>query len=318
MTILVTGGAGFIGSHLCWSLLNQGETIVCIDNFDPFYPPKSKRSNVDRLSTFENFIFYEANAANAEVMSSIIERHSPVRQVFHLAGRGGLRQSVNDPFPYLEGVLGTTLTVLEMCTKHGIGRFVNASSSSVYGSIQATDDRKVSNADAPTAPYAAFKRSAELLGYSYHHIHGIMCVNARLFSVYGPRGRPDQIIYKIAQHIVEDIDFTWFEPEPIRDFTYVSDIVDGLIATLNLPDELYCTIDLGSGDPQSLSAAISILEKELDKELPISPETVNAPRSDFPFSGADIERTSEFIDWTPKVSLTEGIHRFVSWFRPKL
>jgi UDP-glucuronate 4-epimerase len=313
MRVLVTGGIGFIGSHLCEALLEKGHTVVAIDNFDPFYPRRQKDANLSLLRKRRRFSFIEADVRRCTAVRRVLRRIS-IDHVFHLAGRGGLSPSMAKPFIYLDETLRTTLAVLEACRGSGVASFVFASSSSVYGVSRATRLSEEQITDQPTALYAALKKAAELVGHVYHHNYRMTVVNARLFSVYGPRGRPDQIISKIVSAIDSGEVIPWYRPEPIRDFTYVADIVDGLVACLSLPASTYAVLNLGSGHPHPLSTVVQYAERRLGKRA-ILVDSGPPPRSDFPRTCASVTYAHQLLSWRPTVCLSEGIERFVDWYR---
>jgi UDP-glucuronate 4-epimerase len=316
MVIAVTGGAGFIGSHLCESLVNKDLEVVAIDNLDDFYNVEAKEKNVSLLRNTRRFHYYKANILDKPALVNIFQSHD-IQQVFHLAGRGGVSQSVKTPAFYLENIVAGTLAVLEVCRERDVRRFVNASTSSVYGlglEIPSAG-AKFRESDRPTAPYAAFKKSAELLVHTYHHLYGIMGLNVRLHSVYGPRGRPDQVVHKFTNAVMQGRQIEWYEPEPWRDFTYVSDIVAALIATLDVADDHYDVFDLGYGKPYPISKVIEFIESSLGMNANVSKISTQPPRSDFPSSHADIETAKNLLSWEPKVGLEEGISNFVGWYK---
>ncbi|MEK7473638.1 MAG: NAD-dependent epimerase/dehydratase family protein [Patescibacteria group bacterium] len=313
MNILVTGGIGFIGSHLCEALLVRGHSVVAFDNLDPFYPPARKQANLDLLRNKRHFSYIHGDVRRRSDLHKAFKERN-IEHVFHLAGRGGMTPSVAKPLLYLDETVRATLLVLECCREFGVASFVHAGSSSVYGRSDAKRFSESLSTDMPTAPYAAFKKADELIGHAYHHLHGMTVVNARLFSVYGPRGRPDQIIYKMTAAIDAETPLLWYEPEPIRDFTYVSDIVDGLIRCLDLPPHTYEVLNLAYGQPYALSTVVKLVEKALGKKA-VFKKSGPPPRSDFPRTCADITKVRRVLSWRPQVPLSNGIGLFVDWYR---
>lgn len=312
-TILVTGGAGFIGSHLCESLIKSGHNVIAIDNFDPFYPRAQKEQNLVWLKMQENFKLLEADVRDAEKLDELFTQNK-FDHVFHLAGRGGIPQSKIDPLFYLDDIARGTLVLLECMAKHKVPMIVNASTSSVYAQTNGEASKETDDVDHPGSVYTASKRAAELLCHSYHVLYNIGAINVRFFSVYGPRGRQDMIIYKFTKKILSGEPIINFQPDPKRDFTYVSDIVDGLVATLEVPQNTYAVINLGCGNPFSVSDSIKYLENELGKKA-VMGETLTPPASDMAVTHADISFTKQFLNWEPRVTLEEGVKKFVEWYK---
>jgi UDP-glucuronate 4-epimerase len=313
--ILVTGGAGFIGSHLCEALVTRGHAVVAVDNFDPMYPRAEKERNLSWLRQQPNFTLIEADIRDVEQMEAVF-RKDDVDRVFHLAGRGGIAQSNADPFFYLDEILRGTLVILECSARHGVGMIVNAGSSSVYATSKGKASKESDDTDRPASVYSACKKSAELLCHAYHVIYGVGVVNVRFFSVYGPRGRPDMVIYKVTKKIMAGEPILEVQPDPVRDFTYVSDIVDGLLGTLEVPRNTYEVINLGYGRPVPVSKSIKMLEKELGKNA-VRGERVLPALSDVAMSKASSARARQLLHWQPKVRLEEGLKRFVEWYRDR-
>ncbi len=314
MIIAVTGAAGFIGSHLSEALLTQGHTVVGIDNFDPFYSPERKKHNLSVLTPSPRFKLYNTDVRKQKALNDIFKKHT-IEFVYHLAGRGGVSPSVAKPFYYLDEIVKGTLSLYEACRKNSVASVVNASSSSVYGISADYPYSENAPTDSPTAHYPAYKKMTELLGHTYHHLYGMTAINVRFFSVYGPRGRPDQIIYKFTGMILNGKTIPWITPEPVRDFTYVSDIVDGLMCMLTLPKHTYDIFNLAYGAPHKLSEVITILESLSGKKARIQTTSHAPPNSDFPKTYADISHAQKVLGWKPKVNLNEGIALFFNWYK---
>ncbi len=311
--VLVTGGAGFIGSHTCETLLKKGYQVYTIDNFDSFYPVERKKENIRTLEKYPNFRFYEADLRNKEETIRVLSPLS-FKTIVHLASRGGMNASVDDPLYYLDEVLKVTINLFEAVKNKGIKLFINASSSSVYGINKKTPFKEGDLAEFQTAPYAALKRSSEHLCFTYHYLYHIPVVNIRMFSVYGPRGRPDQIIYKFAQMITDRKPIPWFKPVPMRDFTYIDDIVGGIVKIIEKNSWQYETINLGFSRGRSLADVVRLLEKSLGAKAKFQ-VAGTAPRSDFPKTIADITRAKNLLDYSPEIPLEKGIAKFVEWFQ---
>lgn len=314
MKVCITGAAGFIGSYLAENLLQKNYSVIGIDNFDSFYQSDWKKNNLEILEKYPKFRFIKDDVRHYKTINSIFSKEK-FSHVFHLAGRGGIKPSVTKPFFYLDNILKGTLSVLEACQKNKVEVFINASSSSVYGRLTQYPYNEGLLTDYPTAPYAAFKKATELLTYTYHHLYHISVYNFRFFSVYGPRGRPDQIIFKFTDQIINKKPIVWFEPEPIRDFTYVSDIVDGLTTTLALKEKTYKTLNLAFGKPYSLRQAIRYIEQYVGVKAIISSKIQSPPVFDFPKTYADITQAKKILHWQPKISLEKGIQLFVDWYK---
>ncbi|HOT72923.1 MAG TPA: GDP-mannose 4,6-dehydratase [Anaerohalosphaeraceae bacterium] len=310
MKIVVTGAAGFIGSHLCERLVKAGYSVIGVDNFDPFYDPAVKRRNLAGLMSSGRFQLAEGDIRDAALMESAA---AGAEAVIHLAAKAGVRPSVEDPAGYADvNVRGTTV-VLEAARKAGIQKFLFASSSSVYGNRSRIPFSEDEPADAPISPYAATKRAGELLCYTYHHLYGMDVSCLRFFTVYGPRQRPDLAICKFARLIEAG------RPIPVygdgsaeRDFTYIDDIIDGVLAALERCRG-YRIYNLGESCPVRLDDLIGCLEEALGKK---------AVRQSFPpqpgevqRTCADIRRAAAELGFRPKTPLREGLARFVEWMR---
>lgn len=313
MAVLVTGGAGFLGSHLLERLLEEtDEQLVCLDNLNDFYSPRQKRQNLKRLVANTRFHLIEADLTDRETVYRIF-RQFPVEHVFHAAALAGIRPSVLDPLPYLQTNVHGTLVLLEAVRRHAVGRFVFLSSSSVYGTRCAVPFREDAPLGIPASPYGVTKYAAEQMCALYHQLHGVPVVMVRPFSVYGPRLRPDLAMSVFARCIDGG------DPLPLlgdgsqkRDFTYVSDVVDGLLAAWRSE----CAgeaINLGHSEPVEIRQLIGLLEQELDKPAKID---LGPPHpGDLPVTCADLEKATRLLGYRPKVSIEQGVREFVKWFR---
>ena len=309
--ILVTGGAGFIGSHLCDRLVTEGYDVVCLDNFDDFYDPRLKRRNISKLVQLPNFTLVEADIRNFDALQQL-KREFQFSAVIHLAARAGVRKSVEKPIIYEEVNVRGTLNLLETFKDAKLEIFIFGSSSSVYGVIEDIPASEGSDTSKPISPYSATKRAGELLCYTYHHLYGIPVTCLRFFSVYGPRMRPDLVIHKFTRLIESG------EELPIlgdgtarRDYTFITDIVDGIIAALKKPFE-FEIFNLGNSETVELMQVIRLLELNLGKParlkfLPPNP-------SDVPVTYADIGKASHMLGYSPKVDIETGIGEFVKWY----
>lgn len=313
MKILVTGGAGFIGSHLCEDLIQKGFSVVALDNFDPFYPVSQKEHNLSWLKQQPKFSLVRGDVRKQNNINTLFTRYK-FEYVFHLAGRGGIPQSTLQPFIYLDEIMRGTMVVLEASAKNNVKIFINASSSSVYGHTRQKTSSERMGTDRPLSVYAALKKSSELLCHAYHILYGIGIVNARFFSVYGPRGRCDQIIYKIARMIDTGAPIPSIFPIRKRDFTYVEDVVAGLTSILKLNPQSYEVVNLGRGKPETINHAIKLVERALGKHALIG-KKIQPMASDTVATCADQIRAQKLLKWRPRVTLEEGIPLFIKWYK---
>jgi len=310
--IVVTGAAGFIGSHLVERLLETGAHVVGIDNLLDNYPRSIKLGNIQLARSHPNFRFVEGDVRDSALMASILSKER-VEAIVHLAAIAGVRRSVSDPVVYVDVNVGGTANLLSLAVAHNVERFVLASSSSVYGNSSRIPFSEADPCVQPVSPYAASKRAAELLCYTYHNLTGLKVVILRLFTVYGPRQRPEMAIHRFIRLI------TAGEPVPMygdghmkRDYTYVGDIVDGIVATLSSRLGLE-TLNLGGSSPVSLcdlieAVSVACGRKSQISRLPVQP-------GDVEITYADISRAGALLGYRPKVDLAEGLTRSVEWFR---
>ncbi len=310
MRVLVTGGAGFIGSHLCEALLARGDTVVCLDNLDPFYDARVKRRNLSGMLDHERFTFIQGDIRDEEAVREAIRAHE-VRRIVHLAARAGVQPSLSQALLYQDINVRGTLTLLEACRDSDVEQFVFGSSSSVYGGntkVPFSEDDRLAG---QISPYAASKRAAELFCYTHHHLTGLPVTCLRFFTVHGERMRPDLSIYLFAEMLRAGDTITIFG-EPKRDFTYVADVVDGTLAALDnvLGFEI---INLGDAQPVPIVDVIDLLARELELEAHTVP---GAPRMGDPqVTFADISKAGRLLGYKPIVPLAEGLKRFVCWYR---
>lgn len=314
-TILVTGAAGFIGSHLTQMLLERGDRVVGIDNFNDYYPPTRKESNVSEVRAAvpgAPFDLVRADLRDRDAVARVFEAHR-FDGIAHLAAMAGVRASVEDPHLYLDVNLVATLSLLEAARHHGKPTFVLASTSSVYGATQRLPFVEDDAADRPLAPYPASKRAAELLGHTYHHLHGLDFTALRFFTVYGTRGRPDMMAYKVLDAIYDGGTVPLYNGGRMhRDWTYVEDIARGIVAALDRRLG-YQTINLGRGEPVLLADFVRRIESLAGRPAPLHEEPMLA--ADVPYTYADIDRARRLLDYDPKVSVDEGTARFFEWYR---
>ncbi len=310
MNILVTGGAGFIGSHVCEALLDKYHTVICIDDFNDYYSPKFKENNIKKIKDNDNFKLYKQDIRNFEALKKIFKENN-IDKIIHLAARAGVRASLKDPLLYEEVNVKATLNLLELAKEFNIKTFIFGSSSSIYGLTKKIPFSETDNTQ-PISPYGITKKIGEQLCYVYNHLYNINITCLRFFSVYGPRGRPDMAMYKFTKLIKEDKEIEMYgDGTTKRDYTYVADIVAGIIAALekNISFEI---INLGNNQTVELKYFISLIEKELNKKAKI--KNLPEQKGDVPLTYADIEKAKSLLNYEPKVKIEEGVKSFIGWF----
>lgn len=309
--ILVTGGAGFIGSHLCEALLRDGHEVVALDNFDTFYDPAIKRNNLYTATRQAAFTLIEGDIRDERLLARVLGGNIDV--VVHLAALAGVRPSIQDPLAYADVNIRGTLTLLEACRLHHIRKLIFGSSSSVYGNNEKVPFAEADNVDHPISPYAATKKAGELLCHTYYHLYGLNVTSLRLFTVYGPRQRPDLAIHKFARLIEAGEAIPVFgDGSMTRDFTYVDDIVAGIRRAIDRCDG-YHLYNLGGSKPVSLAELIAALEESLGKQAVIDRQPLQS--GDVQRTYADVTLAGSDLDYAVTVDLQAGLSRFVEWFR---
>ena len=315
-TILVTGGAGFIGSHLCERLLGEGHSVICLDNFDSYYDPNLKIRNVEEISKKYPgpFTMVTGDIRNRDHLTELFNRNR-IDAVFHLAARAGVRPSIVDPLLYEDVNLRGTITLLEVCKEFGMKNFIFASSSSVYGENQRVPFSETDLDIQPISPYGATKRAGELLCYSYHHLYGIHIACLRIFTAYGPRQRPEMAIHKFTSLMDQGKEIPMYgDGSSKRDYTYIDDLVDGMMAVLQRHKgfEIY---NLGESRTTSLKELIRMIEEYLGKKAKIL--AMEPQPGDVSITYADITKAKRLLNYQPKIEMGEGIKRFVEWYKEK-
>jgi len=323
-TFLVTGGAGFIGSSLCDFLLKRNNKIIIIDNFNDFYNPKIKRNNITEVKnlmklsgiTDDNLIIEEGDIRDITFLTKVFTSYK-IEVVIHLAAMAGVRPSIIAPLLYNEVNIRGTLNLLDLCAKFDINKFIFASSSSVYGNnikLPFTEDDPV---DFPISPYAATKKSGELICHVYSHLYGINIACLRFFTVYGPRQRPDLAVYKFTKLMLEEKEISIFgDGTTERDYTYIDDIIQGIneaIAWANTGTYKYEIFNLGRSDTITLKYMVERLEdvigvKAKVKYLPMQP-------GDVTITFADISKSIKILGYNPLTKFDDGISKFVKWYK---
>jgi UDP-glucuronate 4-epimerase len=314
-TILVTGGAGFIGSHLCERLLARGDAVIAIDNFDPFYARGLKEQNLAAARTSERFTFIEADCADEAAVQAAFAR--PVDAIVHLAAKAGVRPSLEDPLGYTRANIVGTQVMLEAARKHGIGRFVFGSSSSVYGNNEKVPFSEDDAVDRPISPYAASKRACEVICHAYHHLYGMGILSLRFFTVYGPRQRPDLAIRKFTELMLAGQSIPFYgDGTSERDYTWIDDILQGVMAALDrtatTPGE-FEIINLGESRTTSLQKLVELIAKSVGVEPRLERKAMQP--GDVNRTFADVSKARRLLGYTPTTAVEEGIPRFVEWVK---
>jgi len=312
MRILVTGGAGFIGSHLCERLVRMGHQVAILDDLNDFYSPELKRANLAAVQAAGRVEIHIGDIRDTAAVEQVFSGFRP-ETVCHLAARAGVRPSLEQPLLYEETNVRGTLVLLEAARKHGLGKFVFASSSSIYGAANRTPFREDDNTNWPVSPYAATKIAGEKLCYTYSHLYGIPVICLRFFTVYGPRQRPDLAIHKFTRLMAAGRPIPFFgDGSTGRDYTYIDDILAGLLAALDY-DCRYEIFNLGNSHPVTLTEMVAELEQALGRKaiLDRQPEQPG----DVPITFADISKAERLLGYRPQTPFREGIQRFIAWFR---
>lgn len=314
MKILVTGGAGFIGSHVCDSLLKRGDFVVCLDNFNDYYDPKFKKENISEYLHDKTFKLYKKDICDFDSLKNIFEKEKPDK-IIHLAARAGVRQSIKSPLIYYETNVKGTLNLLELAKDFKIKNFVFGSSSSVYGDREQGPFSENDKVDNPISPYAATKKAGEELGYTYYCLYQLSVICLRFFTVYGPRGRPDMAIRKFSALINQDKKIEIYgDGNTYRDYTYISDIVDGILKALD-KDWNFEIINLGDNNPVKLTYLIKLLEQNIGKKVMIKKRPIQ--KGDVTITYAEISKAKDLLGWSPKVKIEKGISKTIHWFKEK-
>ena len=320
-TILVTGGAGFIGSNLSEQLLKEGNKVIVIDNFNDYYDPKIKRNNIEEVKktclinniSLENYKVFEGDIRDNDFLKIVFS--NKIDSIMHLAAMAGVRPSIQNPSLYYDVNITGTVNLLERCRENNIKQFVFASSSSVYGNNKKIPFSETDRVDNPISPYAATKKSGELLCYTYHHLFDMNIACLRFFTVYGPRQRPDLAINKFTTLIMEDKEIPFYgDGTTSRDYTYIEDIVSGIVSSINYvnnKDKIFEIFNIGGDKTVSLNEMVQTIEEVLGKKaklnkLPMQPGDVNR-------TCADISHSKKIIGYNPKTTFKEGIRKFIEW-----
>ncbi len=316
---LVTGTAGFIGSHVAISLLHRGDMVIGIDNMNDYYDPARKYDNLKviqgSMKDSDQFAFYEGDIRDSSLLDKIFS-HFHFASIVHLAAMAGVRASIDNPHYYYDVNLLGTLNLLDKARDFQVPNFVFASTSGVYGDTQTIPFVETDNCDRPLAPYPASKRAAEMLGYSYHHLFQQNFTALRFFTVYGPRGRPDMMAYKVLDNIFFHKEVPLYSNGKMhRDWTYVADIVDGILAAVDKPLG-YEIINLGRGEPVLLADFVDIIQRLTGQKAKLVPAAMEG--ADIPYTFADIKKARRLLGYEPKTSVQDGVDLFWQWYQQAL
>lgn len=312
MTILVTGGAGFIGSHLVDQLLMQGDKVICVDNFDPYYDRSIKEKNISEHQKYNNYRLVEEDIRNLDALREKITED--IDAVVHLAAKAGVRPSVKDPIGFQEVNVMGTQNMLEFAKDRDVKKFVFASSSSVYGTNKNVPWSEGDHVLKPISPYASTKVSGELMGHVYSKLHDMRFLALRFFTVYGPRQRPDLAIHKFLRLMSNGDQITLYgDGSSRRDYTYIDDIIDGVIAAINYNDTKYEIINLGNNRTVQLLDLVEAIEEasKLEACKIYAPEVPG----DVVQTWADVSKAKKLLEYRPSYNLQEGLKNFVRWYK---
>jgi UDP-glucuronate 4-epimerase len=313
-TILLTGAAGFLGSHLSEALLSLGYKVVGVDNFDPFYPEEVKRKNLTKALAHSDFTFYQGDIRDRSFLEGLSHDFD---LLIHIAAKAGVLPSVKNPQEYVSVNIDGTQSLLDFMRKRGVKKYVFASSSSIYGNSKQIPFTESQVVDEPISPYAFTKKSCELMNYTYHHLYGIDTLNLRLFTLYGQRQRPDLSIHKFIGLIEKGQSVDMYgDGSTARDYTHVSDVVNGFVlacAYLFKHNSVFEIINIGNNSPVKLRDLIGLLFELAGKPEKIN--QLNAQMGDVDITYSNIEKAGRLLGYQPKVSFRDGLADFVKWYR---
>lgn len=310
MRVLVTGGAGFIGHHVAKALLERGDEVIALDDFNDYYDPAQKLANAAQLAAFARCRMIHGDIRDAALLAHIFSTRPDV--IVHLAGYAGVRNSVSHPSLYFDVNLRGSIGLLELARECSAGNFVFASTSSVYGHGSAVPFSESDPCVQPPQPYAASKRAVEQIGYTYHQHYGLNFTVLRFFTVYGPSGRPDMMPGLLAESLFCGRPVSVYAGQFFRDWTFVDDIVAGIVAAADRPLG-YEIMNLGRGQPQSLSRFIAAMERAAGRSARLVPAA--APASEMATTWADVGKARRLLGYRPRIDIEEGTQRYCDWFR---
>ena len=313
MKILVTGGAGFIGSHLIKKLLEENFSVVCVDNFNDYYNPQIKEKNISGFVNNPNFKLYREDIRNFEALDKIFREEREIKKIVHLAAMAGVRNSIKYPALYNEVNVQGIINLLELAKKYEIDNFIFASSSSVYGGNKKIPFSENDQVDHPISPYAATKKAGELICHTYYYLYHLNITCLRFFTVYGPAGRPDMAPYKFTKAILKGEEILMFgDGSSQRNYTYIDDIIEGVYSAFG-KNFGYEIINLGGSQLISLKDFISIIENISGRKAKI--KQVGEQAGDMPITSADISKAKQLLNYHPKTDIEKGMAIFIKWFK---
>lgn len=308
---LVTGSAGFIARRVIQRLVEDGHEVVGVDNLNDSYDVRLKEWRLEQLSSLKPFTFIKEDICNAGFFEDLTRNHPDISGVIHLAARAGVRQAVEIPMTYLQTNTAGTLNILEWCRKTGVNKLVMASTSSIYGANPPLPTPEEADSSHPLQIYAASKKAAEVMAYTYHHLFGLDASVVRFFTVYGPAGRPDMVMFRFAQWIAEGKTVTITgDGNQMRGFTYLDDIADGVVKALKPLG--YEIINLGGHETITINELLHKMEARLEKKADVT--FIPRHPADVEANWADVTKARRVLSWEPQVSLDEGINRLVDWY----
>ncbi len=313
--ILVTGGAGFIGSHLCERLIKDNYGVVCLDNFNDFlYDPKIKEDNINEIKKYPRLRLIKGDILDSKLLDKVFSKYK-IERIIHLAALAGVRSSLLSPGDYVDNDIKGTVNLLEKAKENKVKQFIFASSSSVYGMNKKVPFSEKDDVSLQVSPYAAAKRAAEIYCQTYYYLYKIPTVILRFFTVYGPRQRPEMAIHKFTRLMKNDKSIPVYgKGNSSRDYTYIDDIIEGIIKSMKIKSGIEI-FNLGNSKTIRLKELIKIIGKNLKavpklKELPFQ-------QGDVPITFADISKSKKVLGWSPKISINEGVKKFIKWYNEK-
>jgi len=313
--VLITGGAGFIGSSVAAYLLMRGDDVVIVDEMNDYYDLRIKENNLNRLREAypekERLSIYKGDICDSDFIHNVFETERP-EWICHMAARAGVRPSIQDPYVYIHSNVEATTRLMDLSHRFGIKNFVFASSSSVYGGSKSTFFSEDEAVDHPVSPYAATKKACELLAYTYHHLYKLNVTGLRFFTVYGPNGRPDMAPFKFIDRVSRGVEIQQFgNGQSSRDYTYIDDIVDGVVRSIDRQHG-YEVFNLGKGSGTSLKSFINLVQKHVGKSAKI--RVMPDQPGDVPYTCANVHKAKKMLGYEASIPFEEGIRRTVEWY----